>query len=99
MMTSQNPAQGYESGILQQLVKNSEDIAVIKLKVEKIDTIEVRLNSLDSHLDSLQNRLESIEVIGQKIVKGIGVTKWLLITVGIGIVINILSIPITNYLN
>jgi tetrahydromethanopterin S-methyltransferase subunit G len=99
MMTSQNPAQGYESGILQQLVKNSEDIAVIKLKVEKIDTIEVRLNSMDSHLDSLQNRLESIEVIGQKIVKGIGVTKWLLITVGIGIVINILSIPITNYLN
>jgi tetrahydromethanopterin S-methyltransferase subunit G len=99
MMTSQNPAQGYESGILQQLVKNSEDIAVIKLKVEKIDTIEVRLNSVDSHLDSLQNRLESIEVIGQKIVKGIGVTKWLLITVGIGIVINILSIPITNYFN
>ncbi len=100
-MTNQNPAQGYEIGILNQLIKNSEAIAVTQLKVEvvekqtnKIPSIETRLDSIETRLDSIENRLDSIEKIGQKIINGF---KWIVASIILGIFINILSTPlITN---
>ena len=93
-MTNQNPAQGYEIGILNQLIKNSEAIAVIQLKVEVVEIQTSKIPSVENRLDSIETRLDSIEKIGQKIINGF---KWIVGSIILGIFINILSTPlITN---
>ena len=68
MMTNQNPAQGYEIGIFNQLVKNSEAIALTQFKVEelgkKVTKIEEQVNKipeLESRLVQIENRLDNVE--------------------------------------
>jgi tetrahydromethanopterin S-methyltransferase subunit G len=102
-MTNQNPSQGYETGMLQQLIKNSEATAVIQFKLEeiekqvqKIPAIESRLDSIESRLGNVETRLANIEKIGQKIVN---ISTWLIGGIILGIVVNILSIPALNLFN
>ena len=77
--------QQYEGAILQQLVKNAEDLAVIKFqqqenksKIEKIDLLEQKIDKIYSILNNL---------------------KWLLVTIGVGVLINIISPPIVSFFN
>lgn len=108
MMANQNPTQGYETGIFNQLVKVSEENAVIKYKIElvevqvgKISGIENRLDAIEaqvskipdieSQIKGLDSRLQKIENIPQAIKNG---TRWIIITIVIGIIINIFSTPI-----
>lgn len=121
-MTNQNPTQGYETGIFNQLVKVSEENAVIKYKLElvevqvnKVPTIESRLDAIESRLVTVEGRLDAIEVQVNKIpgiesqIKGLddrlqkienipqaikNGTRWIIITIIIGIIINIFSTPI-----
>ena len=77
--------QQYEGAILQQPVKNAEDLAVIKFqqqenksKIEKIDLLEQKIDKIYSILNNL---------------------KWLLVTIGVGVLINIISPPIVSFFN
>ena len=66
-MTTQESKQQYEGAILQQLIKNSERLAVI------------------------ENDLSAVK-------KGQETTRWLLITIAVGVLINIISLPVVNFL-
>ncbi len=90
-MTNSDPKQQYEGAILQQLIKNAEKLAVIefeinqiKPKVNKIDTLEEKITSIES--DVIQVKKDS------------EFAKWLLITIAIGVLINIFSQPILGWL-
>ena len=83
-MTNPEIRTQYEGAILQQLIKNAEELAVIKLKIDKIDSLEQKVDNLEQKVD--------------KIYSAIGTLKWLSITIGIGIIINIFSQPIVTLL-
>ena len=108
IMTNQTPSQNYEASIFNQLVKISEENAVIKYridlieaKVNKIPKIETRLDNIETHLTSiktqvnkisdLESPLDKIEKIPALIKNG---TRTLVITIVVGIIINIFSAPI-----
>lgn len=65
-MTNPTAKESYESAILQQLIKNSEDIAILKQDVAQIK-------------DSVNS------------------AKWLLITIAIGVLINLVSPPFVTF--
>ena len=67
-MTTQESKQQYEGAILQQLIKNSERLAVI-----------------ENNISQIKKSQES--------------AKWLLVTIGIGILINIISPPFVTFFN
>ena len=67
-MTNSTPKESYEAAILQQLIKNSEEIAVIK---QDINQIKDKVNF----------------------------AQWLLITIAVGVLINIISPPIVSLFN
>jgi septal ring factor EnvC (AmiA/AmiB activator) len=110
MMTNQNPTQGYESGILQQLIKNSESTAIVQFKVEqieeefkkvnnKIEQIEEEFKKVNNKIEQINTRLDSVE--GklsnlETIAKDIGFAKWILGTIALGVFINLLSSPIVG---
>ncbi|MDJ0650121.1 MAG: hypothetical protein QNJ60_15630 [Xenococcaceae cyanobacterium MO_188.B19] len=108
-MTNQNPAQGYEIGIFNQLVKNSEAIALTQFKVEELSKqviklddrlkdVEVQVNKIpeiETHLTNVETRLTRIEQIGEKI---LGSIKYFIGAIALGILINILSSPIVTRL-
>ncbi len=74
-MTNQNPAQGYEIGIFNQLVKNSEAIALTQFKVEqlgkqvteidnRLKKVEVQVNKIpeiETRLTNIETRLTNVE--------------------------------------
>ena len=98
MMTNQNPTQNYEAAIFNQLVKISEENAVIKYKVEqsekRFDAIEeqvTKIPSIETKLQEIDDRLKKIEDIPKKIQQS---TRWIIITIAIGIVVNIFSSPV-----
>lgn len=67
-MTTQESKQQYEGASLQQLIKNSERLAVI------------------------ENDLSAVK-------KSQETTIWLLISIAIGVLINIISLPVVNFLS
>ena len=67
-MTTQESKQQYEGAILQQLIKNSERLAVMERDISEIK-------------------------------KSQETAKWLLITVTVGIIINIISPPFVTFFN
>ena len=76
-MTNPETKQQYEGAILNQLVKNAEKLAVI-----------------ESEFDRVKPKLQKIEVVEQKIDRiysTLSSLKWLSVTIGIGVVINIFS--------
>lgn len=88
----------YESAILQQLIKNAEDLAVIKFrqeenqsKIDKIENIENRLDNIKNDITEIKNEITEIK-------KEISTAKGWLIAVFIGIIINIISQPILEFL-
>ena len=67
-MTTQESKQQYEGAILQQLIKNSERLAVVENDIGQIK-------------------------------KNQETAKWLLITITVGVFINIISSPIVTFFN
>ena len=75
MITNQEPKQPYEGAILQQLIKNSERLAVM----EK-DIVDVKQ-----------------EIVEVK--KTLETARWLLVTIAVGVLINIFSQPILGLIS
>lgn len=81
-MTNPETRQQYEGAILNQLVKNAEKLAVI-----------------ESEFDRVKPKIEKIEVLEQKIDRiysALSTLKWISVTIGIGVIINIFSQPILS---
>lgn len=104
-MTSPESKVQYEGAILNQLVKNAEKLAVIefdlnqiKPKINKIDGFEQKVNSLEQKVDNLEQKVDGLDKKVDQIYSAISTVKWLSITIGIGIVINIFSQPILSLL-
>ena len=104
-MTNPETRTQYEGAILQQLIKNAEELAVIKPKIDKIDNLEQKVDNLEQKVDNLEQKVDNLEQkvddLGQKVDKiysAIGTLKWITITIGIGIIINIFSQPIVSFL-
>ena len=91
-MTNQNPAQSYEIGIFNQLVKNSEEIALTKFKVEEV---EKKLISIETKVNDIDNRLTKIEQIGEKILNG---GRYVIVAIALSILVNVLSTPLISNL-
>ena len=90
-MTNPEAKQQYEGAILNQLVKNAEKLAVIefdlnqlKPKIDKIDVLEDKVDNLEAKVDKIYSTL--------------GTLKWISVTIGIGVIINIFSQPIVSWL-
>ena len=90
-MTNPEAKQQYEGAILNQLVKNAEKLAVIefdlnqlKPKLDKIDVLEDKVDNLEEKVDKIYSTL--------------GTVKWISVTIGIGVIINIFSQPIISWL-
>ena len=82
-----NPAETrsqYESAILQQLIKNAEDLAVIKFRQEENQTKIEKITNIEDDISQIK--------------KEIATAKGWLIAVFIGIIINIFSQPILSFL-
>ena len=90
-MTNPEAKTQYEGAILQQLIKNAEQLAVITPKVEKIDVLEQKIDVLEQKMDVLEQKID-------KVYSGLNTLKWISITLGIGIVINIFSQPIVAWI-
>ena len=81
-MTNPETKQQYEGAILNQLVKNAEKLAVIESEFQRV-----------------KPKIEKIEVLEQKIDKiysALSTLKWISVTIGIGVIINIFSQPILS---
>ena len=101
--------QSYEAAILQQLVENSKQLAVIgerqavletdlvELK-QKVNQIETRLDRIETRLDRIETRLDRIET---KVDKIDSLIMWLKLVTGmviLSILANLLSDPIGQLL-
>lgn len=91
-MTNAESKQQYEGAILQQLIKNSErlvvvenDVAAIKVKVDKIDNLSKEINTLQGKVDYIYASLKWI--IG------------LLGTILIAVLANLISQPVLSLFN
>ena len=67
-MTTQESKQQYEGAILQQLIKNSERLAVVENDIGQIK-------------------------------KNQETARWLLITIAVGVLVNIISPPVVTFFN
>ena len=97
-MTNPEAKTQYEGAILQQLIKNAEQLAVITPKVEKIDVLEQKIDVLEQKMDVLEQKMDVLEQKIDKVYSGLNTLKWISITLGIGIVINIFSQPIVAWI-
>ena len=111
-MTNPEAKQQYEGAILNQLVKNAEKLAVIefdlkqvKPKIDKIDVLENiidnlenKIDVLENKIDVLENKVDNLEEKVDKIYSTLGTLKWISVTIGIGVIINIFSQPIVSWL-
>ena len=75
MTTNQEPKQQYEGAILQQLIRNSERLAVM----EK-DIVDVK-----QEIGEVRKTLET--------------ARWLLVTIAVGVLINIFRQPILGLIS
>lgn len=69
--------QQYEGAILQQLIKNAEELAVIQFKLErdlpKLDKIDV----LEQKMNTFQKELSEVKEITNQIKSLLGWLKWI----------------------
>lgn len=97
-MTNPEAKQQYEGAILNQLVKNAEKLAVIdfdlKLLKPKID----KINILEEKVDNIEEKVDNLEEKVDQIYSTLGTIKWISVTIGIGVIINIFSQPIVSWL-
>lgn len=90
-MSETQAKQQYEGAILQQLIKNSERLAIVETHVRKIDTLESKLDGLEERFDGLEGK---VDYIYQSL-------KWiigLLGTILLAVVANLISAPILSLL-
>ncbi len=85
-MTNPETKAQYEGAILNQLVKNAEKLSVIEFKFSQIEPKIEKIDTLGQKVDTLEQKVD-------KIYSAISTIKWLTITIGIGVVINIFSQP------
>ena len=90
-MTNPETKQQYEGAILNQLVKNAEKLAVIvsefdrvKPKIQKVEVLEQKIGIVEQKIDRIYSTLSTL--------------KWISVTIGIGVVINIFSQPIVSWI-
>ena len=90
-MTNPEAKQQYEGAILNQLVKNAEKLAVIDFDLQQLKPKIDKINILKEKVDNLAEKVD-------KIYSTLGTIKWISVTIGIGIIINIFSQPIVSWL-
>lgn len=86
-MTNPEAKQQYEGAILNQLVKNAEKLAVIEFDLNQLKPKIAKIDVLENKLDNLEEKVD-------KIYSTLGTIKWISVTIGIGVIINIFSQPI-----
>ena len=84
-MTNAESKQQYEGAILQQLIKNSERLVIVENKVNKIDTLEQKINVLSHKTDYIYKSLKWIIA--------------LLGAILIAVIANLLSQPVLTLFN
>lgn len=90
-MTNPEAKQQYEGAILNQLVQNVQKLTVIETNLQQLQPKIAKIDSLEAKLDNLEEKVN-------KIYSTLGTVKWISITIGIGIIINIFSQPIVSWL-
>ena len=94
-MVNPNPpsrTEAYESGILAQLIKNAERLAVIESQVSQITSKVQKIDELEQKTSELEKKIDVIY----------GSLKWLFTMLGtilLAIVANLFSQPILNWLS
>lgn len=83
-MTNPETKQQYEGAILNQLVKNAEKLAVIESEFNQVKPKIQRIEVLEQKIDRIYSTLSTL--------------KWISVTIGIGVIINIFSQPIVSWL-
>ncbi|MEM7591274.1 MAG: hypothetical protein AAF383_07115 [Cyanobacteria bacterium P01_A01_bin.83] len=90
-MTNPDTKQQYEGAILNQLVKNAEKLAVIELKFRQVEPKIEKISVLEEKIEAVEQKVD-------KIYSALATLKWISITIGIGVIINIFSQPILGRL-
>ena len=109
-MVNPNPpsrTEAYESGILAQLIKNAERLAVIEsqnslitTKIQKIDELEKKVGDIESQVSQITPEVQKISELEKKINVIYGSLKWVFTMLGtiiLAIIANIFSQPILNW--
>ena len=93
-MVNPNPTprtEAYESGILAQLIKNAERLAVIESQISQITTEVLKIGECNDKIDELDSKVDKLE---KKINVIYGSVKWLFTMLGtilLAIIANIFS--------
>ncbi|MEM8723520.1 MAG: hypothetical protein AAGE84_30270 [Cyanobacteria bacterium P01_G01_bin.39] len=90
-MTNPDTKQQYEGAILNQLVKNAEKLAVIELKFRQVEPKIEKIGVLEEKIEAVEQKVD-------KIYSALSTLKWISVTIGIEVVINIFSQPILSRL-
>ncbi len=109
-MVNPNPTprtEAYESGILAQLIKNAERLAVIEsqnalitTKIQKIDELEKKVGDIESQVSQITPEVQKIGELEKKINVIYGSLKWVFTMLGtilLAIIANLFSQPILNW--
>ena len=109
-MVNPNPpsrTEAYESGILAQLIKNAERLAVIESQVsqitpevQKISELEKKVGDIESQVSQITPEVQKISELEKKINVIYGSLKWVFTMLGtiiLAIIANIFSQPILNW--
>lgn len=109
-MVNPNPTpktEVYEAGILAQLIKNAERLAVIEsqnslitTKIQKIDELEKKVGDIESQILQITPEVQKISELEKKIDVIYGSLKWVFTMLGtilLAIIANIFSQPILNW--
>ena len=95
-MTNPETKQQYEGAILNQLVKNAEKLAVIELKFKQVEPKIDKIKILEEKLETVEEKLETVEQKIDTIYSALSTLKWISVTIGIGVIINIFSKPVLD---
>ena len=87
---------------LKQVKPKIDKIDVLENKIDvlenKIDVLENKVDVLENKIDVLENKVDNLEEKVDKIYSTLGTLKWISVTIGIGVIINIFSQPIVSWL-
>ena len=83
-MANTEAKQQYEGAILQQLIKNSERLAIVESDIAQL---KQDVAQLKQDIAYIKSKVENID-------KTLGSIKWILVTIALAIVANIFSQPI-----
>ena len=91
--------QQYEGAILEQLVKNAERLAVVEQKLTVV--VEQKLTAIETDIQELKTDVSDLKTLKTDVAaihKTLNGAKWLLVTILVGIIINIFSQPVLSLL-